>query len=582
MLVAIGLLLTALLWNQYQLYGHSSEMDYYRQLSFDQCIRAGILFPRWMPDTYFGYGSPLFHFYGPLPYYITEGFMLLGLGAVTALKATLIATLVLSGLFMYLLCRDFVGPLSAFLAGFAYMIAPYHLVDMLVRHAFGEHVAFAFVPLAAWGLTGMITGRRSVRFPVAALALAALILTHNITAMLGFAALGLWWMLLAIRSRQVGPIAWGAGAVVCGLLIASFFWVPVMAEKDLTYADESLTGGYFVYYDHFVYPSQLLRPSWGFGGSRKGIEGDNMSYQVGIPHLLFVLAAMLFFILGFDRNAHAAWLVGYGLLLFAGALFMTLPTSAFIYRLWPYLAYVQFPWRFLLFVAFASSILAVCLEPLAVATGKPWALPLVIGVAGLLMVGFYGSYTQPKFMIHSEKDQKFRSARVDLMVKLEKSENYQHIWELGGIDTMRRSGMTGTSRDDYLPRTVDRGQKPNALADRQATWKGQGPARVSWRNDGPVDLVANVEAEQSGQVEFARFFFPGWAAFVDGDKVPALPTPQTGTIRVEVPAGKSTVELRFLTTPRRLATGWISLFALAGTVLFSLFLARREQAQGKA
>ena len=91
MLTMIGLLVTARFWGDFQLFGHSAELDYMRQLSFDRCIRAGIFFPRWLPDTYFGYGSPLFNFYGPLPYYLTEFFILAGVSVASSFKAVMIS-----------------------------------------------------------------------------------------------------------------------------------------------------------------------------------------------------------------------------------------------------------------------------------------------------------------------------------------------------------------------------------------------------------------------------------------------------------------------------------------------------------
>ncbi|HEY6041916.1 MAG TPA: hypothetical protein VIX58_07265, partial [Anaerolineae bacterium] len=52
------------------------QLHLYRLVEFDRLIRAGILFTRWMPDLAFGYGFPLFGYYAPLAYYLTEPFVL--------------------------------------------------------------------------------------------------------------------------------------------------------------------------------------------------------------------------------------------------------------------------------------------------------------------------------------------------------------------------------------------------------------------------------------------------------------------------------------------------------------------------
>lgn len=576
LLILIGLMMTAALWNGFTLWGHSAQMDTYRQLSFDRCIREGILFPRWIPDTYYGYGSPLFHFYGPLPYYATELFILAGVPIPEAIKATMVFFLILSGLAMYLFCRDFSGPLGSFLAGLAYMFAPYHLVDLFVRHAFGELVAFAFVPLIAWGLTGMIKGRLGLRFAVGATALAALIFTHNVTAMLGLGFAALWWMMLAIAVRSWRRIAWGAGMLACGLVIASFFWVPVMVEKDLTYAQESLTGGYFAYSDHFVHPAQLVVPFWGYGGSRKGVAEDRMSFQVGVVHLLFFLAAIVLFVSGFHRAPEAAPLVVYGMFVLIGSAFMMLPVSNFLWRLFPMLAFVQFPWRFLLFAAFGASILAVSVESLARAGNKPWLVPLSIGLAGALIVVAYSGYTRPKAMVWNEKDQKFQAVSPRWAHDHVDGEDYRRAREAGTLDLMRKTGEPGTSRDDYLPRTVDRKHKPTSVPAQFVTWAGEAGASVNWRHDGPVDLVATVLSDGFGWVQFARFKFPGWAAFVNGQSAPLYADVSRGTINVRVGPGKSTVELRFRSTPLRRNTGLVSLAGLLATVLYAALGRRRR------
>jgi 6-pyruvoyl-tetrahydropterin synthase-like protein len=576
-LVMLALAATAGFWNELQLYGHSAELDFFRQLSFDRCFQSGILWPRWLPDTYFGYGSPLFHFYGPMPYWLSEIFIVAGAPIIQAHKIVLVLTLIISGLGMYLFCRDWVGPLGSFLAGLAYMLAPYHLVDMVVRHAFGEHVAFAWLPWALWGVSGMATGRRGLRMLVAALALTATILTHNITAMLSAGALGLWWLVLATRSRDRKAMAWGAVAIIAGLCLAAFFWVPVMIEKDLTYAEKSLTSEYFVYWDHFVYPQQLFDPTWGFGGSRKGIADDSMSFQVGLVHWAFVVFGLAFLFLRNLREHRARPLVMFSLLLFAGSVFFMMPISAFVYRLIPILAYVQFPWRFLVFVALASSAAAVAIEPLTERFRSPMAPPLITGIAGCVLVLAYAAYMQPGFQIYDVTDDRFPKRTAAKIREMAEKPEYMHIWEVGGIRYLRDTGDPGTSRDDYLPKTVK--VKPRTVPEKEVFWTGEGPAEVLWKHDGPVDLFATVNAEQPGTVEFTRFDFPGWAVFLDGDRVEHETTPGAGTISVAVPSGKSRVELRFGSTPLRFGTGLFSVLILL--VLAAYAVVTRKNIQGR-
>src|SRR5690242_14647219 len=101
----------------------------HRLVEFDQAIRAGVLYPRWAPDLLAGYGEPIFIFYAPLLYYLGEGFHLLGLGFVDALKATVAAGIVASGLGMYVFGRELWGRWGGLIAAVAYVYVPYRFVN---------------------------------------------------------------------------------------------------------------------------------------------------------------------------------------------------------------------------------------------------------------------------------------------------------------------------------------------------------------------------------------------------------------------------------------------------------------------
>jgi len=130
--------------------GHSARKDLVRLAEFDAAFRAADFFPSWSPDLYSGYGSPIFQFYAPLSYYAAEVPVLMGLDYATALKLTQLLALFFSGLAMYRLAStDFPGWVACVGAIF-YMVAPYRLVDMFIRHALAEHCAFIWLPLIVW------------------------------------------------------------------------------------------------------------------------------------------------------------------------------------------------------------------------------------------------------------------------------------------------------------------------------------------------------------------------------------------------------------------------------------------------
>ena len=64
---AIVLLLPSLVLGT--LISHSSPQNLTWAAQFAEQVRAGVLYPRWMPDSFEGLGSPAFYFYPPLPFW---------------------------------------------------------------------------------------------------------------------------------------------------------------------------------------------------------------------------------------------------------------------------------------------------------------------------------------------------------------------------------------------------------------------------------------------------------------------------------------------------------------------------------
>lgn len=75
---------------------------------FDRMIRAGQFPVRWAADLDFGYGNPIFSFYSPSFYYLSE-ILVPFMGYLGAIKSVLIFSILGSGIFTYLLVKDWWG-----------------------------------------------------------------------------------------------------------------------------------------------------------------------------------------------------------------------------------------------------------------------------------------------------------------------------------------------------------------------------------------------------------------------------------------------------------------------------------------
>ena len=244
---------------------------------------------RWMPDANYGYGYPFYNYYAPLSIYVAAAFRFLGFSFVRAIHLAQLAGFATAGLGMFYLGRRWWGSRWAgLLAAAAYTVAPFHMVNVYVRgDSLAEFWAMAFFPLillAADRLVGATTDRRLSIF---ALAYAALILSHNISALIFSPFLVLYLVMrvagqvTANRRRMTVGEEQGekrtAGeeihlasdkrrttnvdsslvttlAVVGGLLLAfalaAWFFVPALVEQDLAQLGP-VTEGYFHYSNHF-------------------------------------------------------------------------------------------------------------------------------------------------------------------------------------------------------------------------------------------------------------------------------------------------------------------------------------------
>src|SRR3989338_3004547 len=124
-------------------YGASDDLHIAWLQQMDKIIKMGQIPPRFVPDLSFGFGYPLFNFVFPLPFYIGEIFHILGLTLVDSIKGVFFISIPLSGIFMYLLLREFTKNRFAFIGAMLYVYAPYRAVDIYIRGAIGE--AFVFV-----------------------------------------------------------------------------------------------------------------------------------------------------------------------------------------------------------------------------------------------------------------------------------------------------------------------------------------------------------------------------------------------------------------------------------------------------
>lgn len=176
---------------------------------------AGHFPPRWMPDAAYGLGYPFWSFYSPLAYLVAGALVVLGGNSyVGAIKVTWLLCFAGAGAGAYRLGRTTWGGTGAgLLASAAYTFAPYHMVNVYVRgDALAELAAYALLPWVLVAVDRVVDRPTAGAVAKLATALALLLVSHNVSALLGTPLILAYaiWRLAIWRSGS--PPAGRAGA----------------------------------------------------------------------------------------------------------------------------------------------------------------------------------------------------------------------------------------------------------------------------------------------------------------------------------------------------------------------------------
>jgi hypothetical protein len=221
-IIGLGLLLTTPAILSQPMTHDSFWIDRVWADQFTSELAKGNLYPRWLPLSHGGLGSPVFYYYPPLAFHLIGLFGLIGLPTYASIVAAGFAGFVASGLAMYAWLKD--SAKAPLFGALLFMAAPYHVLDFNSRGAIAEFVAIAFIPLVALGLRRASEGR----FILCAFAYAGLIMIHLPLALLVslffIAPYGLY--LCRLEPRRAVRIAL---PLSLGLAIASIYLVPAIA-----------------------------------------------------------------------------------------------------------------------------------------------------------------------------------------------------------------------------------------------------------------------------------------------------------------------------------------------------------------
>lgn len=497
-------------------YGASDDLHIAWLHQFNKTIFETNQFPpRYVPDLSYGFGYPLFNFVFPLPFMVGQIFYLLGISLVGSIKSIFGFSFILSSVGMFLLAKKlrFNNAISV-VSSMVYLYAPYRATDVYIRGALGESLAIAIFP---WLIYFSISKLNKISIPIFGLFISALILSHNISALL-FMPILLILLVLSKNSKK------GAISIVLGLGISSYFWIPALLDSSYMVKDTV-----FNPLDHFPTLRQLITPYWGYGASVPG-PYDGMSFFQGYFQLILGLIGTFLILLNKDKKIYI-----WSLVVLLVSLFLMNHRSQLIWEKLPLIGYVQFPWRLQFLSLLALSILSI------LAISK---LPKIILLVLLPLILLTTAYMFSPNEQLGRKDEYFIHRYIPVPVA---SEAYSQ------------------TKEEYLrlPRaTIERPTKNLPLV---STADGNNLFDLNIIN--PLQVIIKTNFTTEGSLEVNRYLFPGWIVRdKEGQSVELQAGQPYGQITFRVTPGDQTYELKFEQTLRNKLLNVISLSSLLGSL----------------
>ncbi len=328
-----------------------------RLFEMRQCLNDGQIPCRWSAHMGFEYGQPLFNFYSAFPYYLGGLINLLGFSLISTAKILFLLSLVISGIFTYLLAKKYFSTPLALITSVAYLTAPYHALDIFVRGALAESWGLALIPMLLYAIASLIEKTDIKHLLFLSFSLMAFLTTHNISLFIWSPVIIVFTIIHFFQQANLKTLKFLLGSVLLGIGLSAFFLLPVLFEVKLINTSALITN-YFQYQAHFTSFKQLFFDThWDYGFSKFGIH-DDLSFFAGIIQTIaiFISPFVIFYLFLQKKSKHAWTLISF-FIFTIGSFFMTHEKSIAIWKISSVFSFVQFPWRFLGLSALGSSFL---------------------------------------------------------------------------------------------------------------------------------------------------------------------------------------------------------------------------------
>jgi len=520
----------------HDLHIHLAMVDQFRA-----SLAEGNAYPRWLADFNDGYGAPTMIFYPPGLFYCTSFAALLCGGNILVgfyLILTLLTIVGFAG--VYRLLSEPAGPWAA--AGVALaLVAPFRVFELHAAGLFPAYAAGCVFPWALdslWRIAAEPRGGGWLSRPVRnwTLSVAAMILLNLPFTVLAMTLVSGWLVIETVSSRRLDTLIRVTSGAAAALAISAAYLMPALTERHLVTLPQA---GHNVYAGNFLFmpPGTWADPAL-----------QHLFQRMALFPLALAVVGLVVILAMKRGSAESGQSTFSGILLLVsmiaiGAVFLASSASRWLWAGIPALATLQLPWRLL------DHLAAPCSTITAFALAAAWRPRYRYGWVRYAFTGLCLVLTLLMGMLSLSCIQMNGFAPPHRIIG-----QVAAFRRLPGDYPPRGSELTTEHADDALV-TVVRGQVSGTVI----TWESE-RRRI------------DIQAATPGAIALRTWHYPGWSARDErGMTLPVSAESGTGKLLIAVPAGRHTLEIRFGSTPLRLAAAWLSLIAALGFAIACVY-----------